>query len=147
MTDTLAAPNPSVSGGRIRAVYDGTMTDEYVDYTADSSSSADRVVARFHTIDERVNAMREQRLNDPDSLGDKLIKYLLPTVAGLMAGKLFQMLWNRGASRKGADVDAQQSLLTSLLFAAGSAAFGAVLTQLADRGSKALVNRRHRKRG
>ena len=45
-----------------------TMTDEYVDYMADSGSSADQIVAGFHAIDERVNAMREQRLNDPDSL-------------------------------------------------------------------------------
>ena len=56
-----------------------TMTDEYVDYMADSGSSADQIVAGFHAIDERVNAMREQRLNDPDSLGDKLIKYFIPT--------------------------------------------------------------------
>ena len=35
-----------------------TMTDEYVDYMADSGSSADQIVAGFHAIDERVNAMR-----------------------------------------------------------------------------------------
>lgn len=67
-----------------------TMTDEYVDYMADSGSSADQIVAGFHAIDERVNAMREQRLNDPDSLGDKLIKYFIPTLAGLVAGRLFR---------------------------------------------------------
>lgn len=130
------------------AVYDGTMNDEYVDYMGGYESSADRIVAGFHAIDERVNAMRDQRLNDPDSLGDKLITYIIPTLAGLLAGKLFQMLWNRGTSRtigEESDDDVQQSLFMSLLFAAGSAAFGAVLTKLADHGSKALVNHRHRK--
>ena len=86
--------------------------------------------------------MREQRLNDPDSLGDKLIKYFIPTLAGLVAGKLFQALWNRGTSRTAkaaAGEDAQQGLLMSVL--------GAILTTLADRGSKAFVNRRHRRHG
>lgn len=127
-----------------------TMTDEYVDYMADSGSSVDQIVAGFHAIDERVNAMREQRLNDPDSLGDKLIKYFIPTLAGLVAGKLFQALWNRGTSRTAkaaAGEDAQQGLLMSVLFAGASAAFGAILTTLADRGSKAFVNRRHRRHG
>ena len=116
-----------------------TMTDEYVDYMADSGSSADQIVAGFHAIDERVNAMREQRLNDPDSLGDKLIKYLIPTLAGLVAGRLFQALWNRGTSRTAkaaAGEDAQQGLLMSVLFAGASAAFGAILTTLADRGPR-----------
>ena len=37
-------------------------------------SSADRVVAALHTVDEKVNAMRDQRLNDPDSFGDKIFQ-------------------------------------------------------------------------
>ena len=122
------------------------MSDEYAAHAGGSGTSADRVVAGFHAIDERVNAMREQRLNDPDSMGDKLIKYLIPTCAGLVAGKLFQTLWNKGTARKPGTDAQQQGLLMSLLFAAGSAAFGAVLTQLADRGSKAWVNHRHNRR-
>ena len=54
-------------------------------------SSADRVVAALHTVDEKVNAMRDQRLNDPDSFGDKIFKSVVPTLAGLVLGKAFEM--------------------------------------------------------
>lgn len=122
------------------------MTDVYADFQDDyEGSSADRIVAQFHAIDDKVNAMREQRLNDPDSLGDKLIKFALPTIAGLVAGKAFQMLWDRGPGRKASDGAAQQGFAMSLAFAAASAAFGAIISQLSDRGSQALVDRRHRK--
>ena len=47
--------------------------------------------------------------------------------------------------RKGLAADAPQSLAMSLAFAAVSAALGAVVSQLSDRGSKAFVDHRHRK--
>ena len=37
----------------------------------DPESSADRIVASLHNVDEKVNALREQRINDPDDLCDK----------------------------------------------------------------------------
>ena len=75
-------------------------------------SSTDRIIEGFARINEKVDAMRNQRLNDPDSLGDKAVKFALPSIAG---------------------------------FAALSAAVGAAVSQLSDRGSKALVARRHRR--
>ena len=114
------------------------MSDET---NTDFPSSADRAVDSLHRIDEKVNRLREDRLNDPDSLGDKLIKSV--------AGKAFQMIWDKGTSkrnlRKGLAADAPQSLAMSLTFAAVSAALGAVVSQLSDRGSKAFVDHRHRK--
>ena len=71
----------------------------------DPESSADRIVASLHNVDEKVNALREQRINDPDDLCDKMFKVAAPTLAGLVFGKL--------------------------------------LSQLSDRGSQALVDRRH----
>ena len=116
------------------------MSDET---NTDFPSSADRAVDSLHRIDEKV------RLNDPDSLGDKLIKSAVPALAGLVAGKAFQMIWDKGTSkrnlRKGLAADAPQSLAMSLAFAAVSAALGAVVSQLSDRGSKAFVDHRHRK--
>lgn len=113
-------------------------------------SSADRIVAAFHRFDGKVDAMRNRRLNDPDSLGDKLLKMALPALAGLVAGKLFNGAWNRSAARRnmrrGAAADADQGLLMSLIFAGTSAAVGAVVSKLSDRGSQALVDRRHRRR-
>ena len=62
-------------------------------------SSADRVVAALHTVDEKVNAMRDQRLNDPDSFGDKIFKSVVPTLAGLVLGKAFEMVWKKSVGR------------------------------------------------
>ncbi|KFI54117.1 DUF4235 domain-containing protein [Bifidobacterium callitrichos] len=113
-------------------------------------SSADEAIEALHRIDEKVNDMRERRLNDPDSLGDKLFKWAFPSVIGLVAGKAFQMLWDRGASKRnlarGLAADAPQGFVASLVFAAASAAFGAIVSQLSDRGSKAFVDRRHQRR-
>ena len=91
------------------------MSDET---NTDFPSSADRAVDSLHRIDEKVNRLREDRLNDPDSLGDKLIKSAVPALAGLVAGKAFQMIWDKGTSkrnlRKGLAADAPQSLAMSL---------------------------------
>lgn len=116
----------------------------------DGASSADRTVAMFRRIDGKVDAMRERRLNDPDSLGDKILKAALPALTGLVVGKIFSGAWNRGAARRnirlGREADADQGLFMSLAFAAASAAIGAVASKLSDRGSQAWVSRRHRRR-
>ena len=92
------------------------MSDET---NTDFPSSADRAVDSLHRIDEKVNRLREDRLNDPDSLGDKLIKSAVPALAGLVAGKAFQMIWDKGTSkrnlRKGLAADAPQGLAMSLV--------------------------------
>lgn len=118
-------------------------------------SSTDRIIEGFARINEKVDAMRNQRLNDPDSLGDKAVKFTLPSIAGFVAGKLFTLVWNKFVARKRPSdgtgelgdgvVDQQESLFMSILFAALSAAVGAAVSQLSDRGSKALVARRHRR--
>ena len=94
---------------------------------AGAESDTDRIIDGLHRVDEHVDRLRNQRLNDPDSLGDKL--------------------FSKRNLRRGRAADAPQSLMLSLAFAAISAAFGAVVSQLSDRGSKAFVNRRHRNNG
>ena len=73
----------------------------------------------------------------------------MTALAGLVAGKLFQIAWDKGAARrnviKGLAADAPQGLAMSLAFAAISAAFGAIVSQLSNQGSQAFVERRHRK--
>lgn len=121
------------------------MTQDAIDQSG-SDNAADRVVAAFHRIDEKVDEMSRKRKADPESMGDKLFKSAAPALAGLLAGKLFQSLWNRGVTRRGFDKDAagMQGLLLSVAFAAASAALGSFISQLSARGSQALVNRRHR---
>ncbi|WP_033494341.1 DUF4235 domain-containing protein [Bifidobacterium biavatii] len=127
-----------------------------------AESTADQIIAVFDKINEKVDAMRAKRINDPDSLGDKLLKFALPSVAGFVAGKLFTFAWNRsvGRNRKAAMpagtagagslgdgvVDEKESLMMSVLFSALSSAVGAAVSQLSDRGSQAIVDRRHRRR-
>ena len=111
-------------------------------------SSADRVVAALHTVDEKVNAMRDQRLNDPDSFGDKIFKSVVPTLAGLVLGKAFVMVWKTNSGgRKAVRADGTKNeaaeAALGIVFAVVSAGFGALVSQLSGRGSKAIVDRRH----
>ncbi|NMN02681.1 hypothetical protein G1C94_1303 [Bifidobacterium sp. DSM 109963] len=116
------------------------------DSGSDSASGADKAIESLQRIDGKVDELRSQMMSDPDSLGDKLLKMAIPAVTGLVAGHLFQMVWDKGTNRLDAEEEAQQGLLMSIAFAAASAAFGAVVSTLSGRGSQALVDRRHRKR-
>ena len=91
-------------------------------------SSADRVVAALHTVDEKVNAMRDQRLNDPDSFGDKIFKSVVPTLAGLVLGKAFEMVWKKSVGRKAVRADGTKNeaaeAALGIVFAVVSAGFG-----------------------
>lgn len=99
--------------------------------------------------------MRQNRLQDPDTLGDKIVKIVLPTVLGALAGKVFKTVWDsqitrrrRSAGTGGTAEDAQQQgFIASVIFAAASAAFGSVISSLGTRGSNALVTRRQNRRG
>lgn len=111
-----------------------------------ADSGADKAVENLRRIDRKIDALRNQMMSDPDSLGDKLLKMAIPSAAGLVAGRLFQMVWDKSIGRSDAEEEVQQGLLMSIAFAAASAAFGAVVSTLSSCGSQALVDRRHRKR-
>lgn len=117
-----------------------------------SSSSADHIVETLHRVDQKVETMRQHRLQDPDTLGDKIFKIVLPTVLGALAGKVFKTVWdsqvtNRHASAgNGAEEAQQQGFIASVIFAAASAAFGSIISTLGTRGSNALVTRRQNRR-
>lgn len=128
------------TGGRLVRMSDET-------YTA-SDSTADRAVEALHRIDSKVAALRKQRLEDPDSATDKLAKAIIPTVTSMVAGKLFQLAWDKTWKRHGKNTDgAGKGLAMTLAFTAASAAFGAAVSTLSERGSQALIDRRHRKGG
>lgn len=118
--------------------------------TPDLESTADRVVAALRNIDGKVNAKCDQRLNDPDSFGDKIFKFAMPTLVGLAFGKVFEMAWKQSVGRKATlpdgTTDARKDAILGIAFAVISAALGALVSQLSDRGSKAIVNHRHAKR-
>jgi hypothetical protein len=121
--------------------------------TASSNSSADRIVEKFHRIDQKVTTMRQNRMQDPDTLGEKIFKFVFPTLLGGLAGKVFKTIWDsqvtgkrRPAGGDAAEDANQQGLIGSILFAAASAAFGSVISELGTRGSNALVNRHQSRR-
>ena len=104
--------------------------------TPDLESTADRVVAALHNIDGKVNA--------------KIFKFAMPTLVGLAFGKVFEMAWKQSVGRKATlpdgTTDARKDAILGIAFAVISAALGALVSQLSDRGSKAIVNHRHAKR-
>lgn len=128
------------AGGRLVRMSDET-------YTA-SESTADRAVEALHRIDSKVAALRKQRLEDPDSATDKLAKAIIPTVTSMVAGKLFQLAWDKAWKRRGRNTESTgKELAMTLAFTAASAAFGAAVSTLSERGSQAMIDRRHRKGG
>ncbi|RYQ28873.1 DUF4235 domain-containing protein [Bifidobacterium pseudolongum] len=117
----------------------------------DLDETADRTVAAINKVDTKVTEMRQRRMADPDTLGDKALKMIIPSLAGLVGGKLFQMVWNSVMARvhpsPDDDVkDQHQGLMMSVLFAAASAAFGTLLTRLSDKGANSLVHHMQIKR-
>ncbi len=114
---------------------------------SDFGSGADRAVEALHRIDEKVDAMRTHRINDPDSFGDKIFKTVFPTMMGFAFSTLFDMVWKRSVVRKarkaGDSASARQGVVLNIAFTVLSAGLGALVSQLADHGSKVIVNKRH----
>lgn len=97
-------------------------------------------IDQLHRADERITAQRNRIKADPDDAFDKLVKFAVPSAAGLLAGKLAEVAWKRIRGER------EDGILASMLFAALSAAIGSLITSLATRGSASLTNARHRKK-
>lgn len=111
-------------------------------------NQVDQLVDVFHRIDEKVNTMRSSIESDPETLMDKVVKFALPSIAGLVAGKLFQSFWSRLVRKRNGGVDteegSQESATAGLLFAVLSAAVTTLASNLIGRGSQTLIDRRHK---
>ncbi|WP_276829336.1 DUF4235 domain-containing protein [Bifidobacterium coryneforme] len=114
----------------------------------ESGNQADHLVGVFHRIDDKVNQMRSSVESDPETLMDKVMKFALPSIAGLVAGKLFQAFWGSLVRKRNGGVDTeegnQESATAGLLFAVLSAAVTTLASELIGRGSQALIDKRHR---
>ena len=110
---------------------------------------ADQVVGMLHQVDGKVNDMRNSIESDPESLTDKLVKFALPGIAALLAGKLFQSFWSGLVRKRNGGVDNpeedQESATAGLLFDVLSAAVIALVSGLSERGSQALIDRHHQR--
>lgn len=117
------------------------------------SPQAQDIVDKLNAVDERVMQLRASRIADPDTALDKLIGMAVPSLAGMIAGKVFNKIWNLSPgtpkkSHRSADTAnvERNSLLMELLFAACSAAFVAIVTQLSDKSSRAVIKRLQQRR-
>lgn len=112
------------------------------------SNKTDELVGVFHQIDEKVNGMRSSIKSNPETLMDKLMKFALPSIAGLLMGKLFQSFWSRLISKRNGGIETsetdQESATTGLLFAVLSAVVTTLASGLIQRASQTLIDRRHR---
>lgn len=139
------------------STYTDASTTLHVQHKTSSDSSispqAQDIVDKLNAVDERVTQLRASRTADPDTALDKLIGMAVPSLAGMVAGKVFNKIWNLGPgtpkkSHRSADTAnvERNSLLMELLFAACSAAFVAIVTQLSDKSSRAVIKRLQQRR-
>ncbi|WP_018142517.1 DUF4235 domain-containing protein [Alloscardovia criceti] len=120
---------------------------ENTDY---SNLKTEEAVENLHKADEKINAIRTRIKNDPDDAFDKLLKLALPALAGLIGGKIAEILWKQGKrSVLGAKAidddgnDISDGIFASMIFAGLSAALGSLISSLSTKGSQGLVNLRH----
>lgn len=117
----------------------------------DLDATTDKTVATLNRMNDKVTAMREARTTDPDTLGDKVFRMAFPAAVGLIGGKVFSSVWNLVVAKihPSPDDDAQdrqQGLIMGMLFAAASAAFGTLLTDVSTKGVQKIITRLQRKR-
>ena len=100
---------------------------------ANLDNTTKETVQRIDKVNNKITDLREQRMRDPDTLGDKAFKLAFPALIGMVAGKAFQSVWNLVTNKvhpspNDDEADRKQGLLMSVLFAAASAAFSTVVT-------------------
>lgn len=147
-----AAPDLSVGAAPVgSSTSHSANSGEHASAHNDFDSTAKSTVKKINDVDAKITELREQRMRDPDTLGDKAFKVALPAVTGMVAGKLFQTVWDSTTKRihpspADDEKDRQNGLLMSVLFAAASAAFGTVVTRYSDKLSQSIVSALQRKR-
>lgn len=108
--------------------------------------NVDAVIARLQTVDSAIAALKDRRERDPETLGDKILLFALPTVAGIVVGRIMQSVWT-GIERRsiaGGNTKATTSLFASLSRTAISAAVAAITNQLSSMAAQSIVARHHR---
>ena len=119
------------------------------------------ILEQIHSVDSKITQQRNKIQNDPDDLSDKLLKAVIPALAGIVIGQIATIAWNkimpsslaqgkRGRGRKTQnlttspeEVNVAVSIAAAAAFAAFSSALGSVASQLSQRGSQAIVDHKH----
>ena len=134
--------------------------------SAHTHRAAQTAVQRLNATNRKIDALRERRLKNPNTLGDSLLKSALPSFATFIAGQIAQLIWKKHVDTRKINLNsnnrsnnlsnektAQKQRVKQeepLIMALGFAVFSAILTtlvgRLVNRGTMSYIARRQRKR-
>lgn len=128
--------------------------------------AAQITVQRLNAANHKIDALRERRLKNPNTLGDSLIKAALPSFATFIAGQIAHVIWKKHVDTRKINLDSnnhpnnlfkekieqkqrvkqEEPLLMSIGFAVFSAILTTIVGRLVSSGTLSYIARRQRKR-
>ena len=134
--------------------------------SARSHRAAQITVQRLNAANHKIDALRERRLKNPNTLGDSLLKAALPSLATFIAGQIAHVIWKKHVDTKKINLNSnnrpnnlskekiaqkqcinqEEPLLMSLGFAVFSAILTTIVGRLVSSGTLSYIARRQRKR-
>lgn len=134
--------------------------------TQQSHRAAQATVQRLNAANRKIEALRERRLRNQNTLGDSLLKSALPSFATFIAGQIAHLIWKKHVDTRKINLNSnsrsnnlskekvaqkqrikqEEPLLLSLGFAVFSAILTTIVGRLANHGTLSYIARRQRKR-
>ena len=128
--------------------------------------AAQATVQRLNAANHKIDAFRERRLKNPNTLGDSLLKAALPSFATFIAGQIAHVIWKKHVDTKKINLNSnnrsnnlskekiaqkqrvkqEEPLLMSIGFAVFSAILTTIVGRLVSSGTLSYIARRQRKR-
>ncbi|MFU0569871.1 DUF4235 domain-containing protein [Gardnerella vaginalis] len=134
--------------------------------SARNHRAAQATVQRLNAANRKIDALRERRLKNPNTLGDSLLKSALPSFATFIAGQIAHVIWKKHVDTRTINLSSnnrsnnlskekiaqkqnvkqEEPLIMSLGFAVFSAILTTIVGRLASHGTLSYIARRQRKR-
>ena len=128
--------------------------------------AAQATVQRLNAANRKIDALRERRLKNPNTLGDSLLKAALPSFATFIAGQIAHVVWKKHVDTEKINLNSnnrpnnlskekiaqkqrvkqEEPLLMSIGFAVFSAILTTIVGRLVSSGTLSYIARRQRKR-
>lgn len=114
---------------------------------SDLDDTTRQAVGAIEKANSAVDAGRARLQSDPDTLSDKALRSAVPALATLIGSRGVAAAWKKmTGSDHTPGAGTHDGLAQSMLFAAVSAALGALISQTAVSAVSALIRRRQRRR-
>ena len=114
---------------------------------SDLDDTTRQAVGAIEKANSAIDAGRARLRSDPDTLSDKALRSAVPALATLIGSRGVAAAWKKmTGSDHTPGVGTQDGLAQSMLFAAVSAALGALISQTAVSAVSAFIRRRQRHR-